>query len=74
MPFIFFSMCYKKSKPDITKEENYMKLKELFKKVSVSGMLAAFALCMTTLAANSECVFVFHQPEFPEDLKKYRKF
>lgn len=51
-----------------------MKLKELFKKVSVSGMLAAFALCMTTLAANSECVFVFHQPEFPEDLKKYRKF
>lgn len=34
----------------ISEEENYMKLKELFKKVSVSGMLAAFALCMTTLA------------------------
>lgn len=74
MPFIFFSMCYKKSKPDITREKNYMKLKELFKKVSVSGILAAFALCMTTLAANSTCFFVFHQPEFPEDLKKYRKF
>lgn len=51
-----------------------MKLKELFKKVSMSGMLATFALCMTTLAANSACFFVFHQPEFPEDLKKYRKF
>lgn len=51
-----------------------MILKELFKKVSVSGMLAVFALCMTTLAANSECFYIFHQPEFPEDLKKYRKF
>ena len=51
-----------------------MKLKELLKKVSMSGMLAAFALCMTTLAANSECFYVFHQPEFPEDLKIYRKF
>lgn len=51
-----------------------MKLKEFLKKVSAPGMLAALALCMTTVAANSECVYVFHQPEVPEDLKKYRKF
>lgn len=51
-----------------------MKLKEFLKKVSAPGMLAAFALCMTAVAANSECVFAFHQPEVPEDLKKYRKF
>ena len=66
-------MCYKKSEPLITKEENDMRLKEFLKKVSAPGMLAALALCMTTVAANSECVFVFHQPEVPEDLKKYRK-
>ena len=67
-------MCYKKSEPLITKEENDMRLKEFLKKVSAPGMLAAFALCMTTVAANSECFYVYHQPEVPEDLKKYRKF
>lgn len=51
-----------------------MRLKEFLKKVSAPGMLAAFALCMTTMAANSECFYVYHQPEVPEDLKKYRKF
>ena len=52
----------------------HMRLKMLLKNLSVSGLLASFALCMTTLAANSECFFVFHQPELPEELKKYRKF
>lgn len=51
-----------------------MRLKMLLKKISASSVLAAFALTMTTMTANSACFFVFHQPELPENIKKYRKF
>ncbi len=35
-------------------------------------MLAAtFAL---TMMANTRCMFCYHQPEQPKDLKKFRKF
>lgn len=51
-----------------------MKFKKLLKRISTSGVLASFALCMATVAANSECFYVFHQSELPDNLKKYRKF
>lgn len=32
------------------------------------------ATAMLTLTANSRCVFCYHQPKQPKELKKYRKF
>lgn len=69
-------MCYKKREPTNIEElgGNSMKFKKLLKRISTSGVLASFALCMATVAANSECFYVFHQSELPDNLKKYRKF
>lgn len=71
---LFLFLCAIKKEKKVYMGGKHMKIKRLLKNLSVSGLLASFALCMTTLAANSECFFVFHQPELPEDLKKYRKF
>lgn len=38
------------------------------------GMLAALALVVTTLTANSACIFYTHQEPLPADAKKLRKF
>ena len=39
-----------------------------------SGALAAFAMVVTTLVANSTCIYIMHQDEMPESAKKLRKF
>ncbi len=39
-----------------------------------SHVLSAFALFMTTLAANRNCVSVMHEPELPKSAKNLRKF
>ncbi len=39
-----------------------------------SGMLAAFALVITTVVANSACVWITHQEQLPESAKALRKF
>ncbi|MDE6425461.1 MAG: cyclic lactone autoinducer peptide [Ruminococcus sp.] len=39
-----------------------------------SGALAAFALVVTSLVANSTCIYLMHQDELPESAKKLRKF
>lgn len=39
-----------------------------------SGVLAALALVVTTLTANSTCVYCVHQPKLSENCKKLRKF
>lgn len=39
-----------------------------------AGMMAGLALVITTLMANSTCVFTMHQDEMPETAKKLRKF
>lgn len=44
------------------------------KSLPLASMMAAFALSMTTIAANSECYYCFHQPEMPDGVKKFRKF
>lgn len=39
-----------------------------------AGMMAALALVITTLVANSACMYTMHQDEMPEAAKKLRKF
>lgn len=39
-----------------------------------STVLAALALAVTTLTANSTCVYYLHQSKMPEGAKKLRKF
>ena len=36
--------------------------------------LAAVALMLTSISANSTCWFIMHQDELPEKAKKLRKF
>lgn len=38
------------------------------------GTFAAFAVVIATASANSACMWISHQPELPEDVKKLRKF
>lgn len=61
-----------------TMEVNEMtKMKKNFKRkmnVIMESTLATFAVTMSTIAANSCCVFIYHQPKTPETLKKLRKF
>lgn len=47
-------------------------MKELFRKYS--GFLAALAISVTALNANSACVFIMHQDKLPEEAKYLRKF
>lgn len=37
-------------------------------------IVCAFALVMTTYAANRSCVYIFHQPKLPDSAKRLRKF
>lgn len=39
-----------------------------------AGMMAALALVITTMVANSTCYYTMHQDEMPEAAKKLRKF
>lgn len=39
-----------------------------------AGVLAALALVVTTMAANSTCYYYMHQDEMPKTAKKLRKF
>lgn len=36
--------------------------------------LTVMADRMLSFAANSKCIFIYHQPKQPEKLKKFRKF
>ena len=38
------------------------------------GWIAAFALIVTTITANSTCVWASYQPEIPERVKRLRRF
>lgn len=39
-----------------------------------SGIIAAFALVITTVVANSACMFLTYQEKMPENAKALRKF
>lgn len=49
-------------------------MRKFSKKFMAANMLASLALCMSVVAANSRCIFVFHQPKLPNSIKKLRKF
>lgn len=38
------------------------------------GFLAAFAMCFTTLTANSTCTWITYQEELPKGAEKLKKF
>lgn len=38
-----------------------------------AGVMAAMALVITTMTANSTCICLMHQDELPETAKKLRK-
>lgn len=39
-----------------------------------SGFLAALAFIVTSMTANSTCIYTMHQDEVPEAAKRLRKF
>lgn len=43
-------------------------------KIKCNGFIAAIAMAVVTLLANSTCAFIAHQAEMPEGAKKLRKF
>jgi len=51
------------------------KLKDILTKhLSISSPLALMALVFASVAANSACCFIYHQPEKPDHLKKLRRY
>ena len=42
--------------------------------VKFGGVVAAFAVVIASVSANSACMWISHQPELPDDVKKLRKF
>ncbi len=49
-----------------------MKLKKILK-TGIMGLSNAMALFMVLQTANSACVWVIHQPEFPKEAEKFKK-
>ena len=42
-----------------------------FKKCA--NVLAGMAMMFSLVAVNTRCVFIFHQPKMPEEMKKLKK-
>ena len=47
-------------------------MKKLMKRYG--HLVGAFAMAMSTSAALTPCILIFHQPALPESVKKLRKF
>lgn len=58
--------CQKEDQKEVLALKKFM--------LKYSGMLAAFALVITTVVANSACVWITHQEQLPESAKALRKF
>ena len=67
--FYFFLL---KVVPVHSKEDEAMKKKN-GKKMFVNAMTSVAVFAMI-VAANSRCVFIYHQPKQPAALRKLRKF
>lgn len=39
----------------------------------VIGVINCLAVMFVVQTANSACIWIFHQPEFPQEAKKYSK-
>lgn len=44
------------------------------KKTMMANVLKKLAETSMSTSANSRCMFIYHQPKHPEQLKKLRKF
>lgn len=51
-----------------------MKEKKSLKGSKMAGVLASTALKVAGMSANSRCMYVYHQPKMPNDVKNLRKF
>ena len=49
-----------------------MRIKKFFCK-GIVGCINALALSLVIQTANSACIWLIHQPEFPEEAKKYSR-
>ncbi len=49
-------------------------MKEKREKNGVAKVLTSVANNMLSSAANSRCMFIYHQPKQPENMKRFRKF
>ena len=50
-----------------------MKFKNLVKKIMTIGALNSLALMLVAQSANQACMWIYHQPEFPEAANKFKK-
>lgn len=41
--------------------------------VKTLGIINSIVLALVIQSANSACCWMFHQPEFPEEAKKYKR-
>lgn len=49
-------------------------MKRTSEKSVIAKTLKKVATSMLSTSANSRCAFVYHQPQQPSELKKFRKF
>lgn len=61
-----------------TKPNNFLKMEEnkMLKKclLSMGKLVALGSFLVAAFNANSACVFIYHQPELPDKVKRLRKF
>lgn len=50
------------------------KVKTFISKCTMPNMLALCATMVAVAAVNRCCVFIYHQPELPDELRRLRKF
>ena len=55
----------------IVKGVSHMKNKKI--KIQSAKVLANASLQLGKVSANSSCIYIFHQPKMPDELKKLKK-
>ena len=66
MYYMSVTICFE------SRKENMMKIKNFVVKNIVTCM-NALALLLVVQNANSACVWLMHQPEFPQEAEKFKK-
>lgn len=49
-------------------------MKKYLKKMNMMHYVTTFALLITTLAINTKCVYIFHQPKQNDKIKELKRF
>jgi cyclic lactone autoinducer peptide len=42
--------------------------------LGVANLMACMAFAVSSISANTLCVFIFHQPELPAEVRKLKNF